>query len=289
MSDFRYHIASLAAVFLALGIGIFVGTAFVGAPVVERQTRLIKNLEKNVTAQLQDASEREKNEEALREIMPLLVKGKLSGRRVLLLQTGPSQTADSVAAVLRLAGAEAVSRATLPENAWRSGEQQSAAETTAQAERLGQILSAPSETLLKPFRDKKQITGDEITGAFGLVVLVCGDVQKSQMPAPQEAVSLVLAQTRDVPLVRGLQNATVACVEPLQTDVSSMPAYQGADVATIDNGDRAAGQIALVFALLGEKSNYGFKSTAERVLPASLAEPAPAPNPNPAPIVAPRP
>ena len=40
-TDLRFHIASLAAIFLALGLGIFVGTAFVGTPVVERQTRAV--------------------------------------------------------------------------------------------------------------------------------------------------------------------------------------------------------------------------------------------------------
>ena len=36
--EFRYHVASLAAVFFALGIGILIGTTFVGTRIVDRQT-----------------------------------------------------------------------------------------------------------------------------------------------------------------------------------------------------------------------------------------------------------
>ena len=62
------------------------------------------------------------------------------------------------------------------------------------------------------------------------------------------------------------QGVTVVGVEPFDTDVSSMRAYQSAGIATVDSIDRALGKIALPFALLGEKGNYGMKPTADRVL-----------------------
>lgn len=293
-SEFRYHIASLAAVFLALGIGIFVGTAFVGAPVVDRQTRLIKRLETNVAAQLEDASEREKSEEALRGLLPVLVHNKLSGRRVLVVQTGAfSKTADETADALRLAGAETVGRVLLPADAWQRAATGEAAENdtaAAQTERLATALLAPTETGLRPLRDRGLISGEvDLTGSgpFRLVVLVGGgSVQNAQAAVPGEPWPLVLARQRDVPLVSALQkgNAVVVGAEPLQADVSFIPVYQAAGISTIDAADRAVGQIALPFALLGEKGNYGIKPTADRVLPASLTTPptpAPAPTPNP--------
>ena len=301
MSDFRYHIASLAAVFLALGIGIFVGTAFVGAPVVDRQTRLIKNLEKNVTAQMQEAGEREKNEDALRGLVPRLVQGKLSGRRVLLVQTEPGQSADAVAAVLREAGAETVVRITLPAPAWRggAGESLSEDEVTKQAEALAQILPDPTEAAIKPFRDRGQITGetgDALFAGFRLIVFVSGDGAKAgaaateQQRQQEQQGPLNLARMRDVPLLRGLHaEVTAVAAEPLEAAVSLMPAYQSVDVATVDNADRAAGQIAIVFALTGEKNNYGLKATAERVLPASLSELLPTPTAPTAPPSVPTP
>lgn len=296
-SEFRYHIASLAAVFLALGIGIFVGTAFVGAPVVDRQTRLIKHLEQNVAAQGKDAAEREKNEEALRALLPSIVHNKLTGRRVLVVQTGAfSKTADEVAEALRLAGADTVGRVVLPAPAWRTeggSTNDDDAAQIAQAEHLAAVLLAPSENGLRLFRDRGLISGEaDLTGSgpFRFIVLVGGgSVQNAEANAPGEPWPLVLARKRDVPLIAALQNANGAVVvgcEPLTSDVSFMPAYQAAGICTIDAVDRAVGQMALPFVLNGEKGNYGLKSTADRVLPASLTTPPPllpAPTATPAP------
>jgi hypothetical protein len=83
---------------------------------------------------------------------------------------------------------------------------------------------------------------------------------------------LTLARRRDVALARHWQamGITVVGVEPLDVDVSFVRVYQGGGLATVDNIERAAGQMALPFALRGEKAAYGMKPTAERVLPASL-------------------
>ena len=56
---FRYHVATLAAVFFALGIGIAVGTAFVGSRVVERQTGVITTLERRMETLQGDIKTRE--------------------------------------------------------------------------------------------------------------------------------------------------------------------------------------------------------------------------------------
>lgn len=56
---FRYHVATLAAVFFALGIGIAVGTAFVGSRVVERQTGVITTLERRMETLQGDIKSRE--------------------------------------------------------------------------------------------------------------------------------------------------------------------------------------------------------------------------------------
>jgi len=45
---FRYHIASLASIFFALGIGVVIGTLIVGGKVVDRQARLVQQLERRM-------------------------------------------------------------------------------------------------------------------------------------------------------------------------------------------------------------------------------------------------
>jgi hypothetical protein len=117
--------------------------------------------------------------------------------------------------------------------------------------------------------------------------------QNGATPGPDASPLLTLAQTRDAALIDAWEavGATVVGVEPSHADVSFMRAYQGAGAAaTIDNIDRAVGQIVLPFALLGERGSYGQKPTADRVLPASLGEPPPSPAASPsAPVASPSP
>ncbi len=279
-SDFRFHIASLAAVFLALGLGILVGTFFVGAPVVERQIRsLNRNLSTSVSELRRQTQEAEKNEEALSGLLPQLVARKLSGRKVLVVQTGDyADAAEQTEQALTLAGAS-VTRITLPREAWLdrlAAGTESTAAAAAAAEQIAPLLvtagSGGDTGALDALRRDGLLTGKTPDAPFRLAVLVGG---AEALSGPKDARDpLERARTLDAALAKAWQAAGVAVVgvEPLGADVSYMRAYQAQGIATVDNIDRAAGRIALPFALLGEKAAYGMKGTAERVLPASLED-----------------
>jgi hypothetical protein len=69
--------------------------------------------------------------------------------------------------------------------------------------------------------------------------------------------------------------ATPVGVEATETDPSSIQFFTSHDLSTVDNLDQVAGQVALVFALLGAEGNFGVKDTADSLLP-DLLTPAPA-------------
>lgn len=118
-SDFRYHVASLAAVFLALGIGILIGTAFVGSTVVNRQTAMMNKLSANYAELRKETHEREQTEQTLQGAVPLLVKDALAHQRVLVVQAGDGrEAADEAQKALELAGAT-VTRETIADNDWQ--------------------------------------------------------------------------------------------------------------------------------------------------------------------------
>lgn len=292
--DFRYHIASLAAVFLALGIGILIGTAFVGAPIVDRQTTLIRRLEGSVTALRAEAAETQKSEESLRALLPGAVQGKLVRRRVLVMQCGDyADAADQTAEALRLAGAT-VARVRLPAEAWREPASPDAEASNPAltgedaikeaARRLAPLLAAGGDTsALNGYRERGLLAGEELpagAGAFRYVVLVGGGRGTSAGPltggenSPETPWPTTLARSRDLPLTAELTDlgVTVVGVEPVDAEISFMSMYQGAVgmAATVDCIDRAAGKIGLVFALIGEGANYGMKPTADRIVPPSL-------------------
>lgn len=112
MIDFRYHLVSLVAVFLALAVGIVLGTAALNGPI---QTALTDDLDR-VTSQKQGL---EGDVEQLRAqvgasdrfalgVGPRLVRGSLTDHRVLLVTTPetPPALVERLQPLLRAAGAQ---------------------------------------------------------------------------------------------------------------------------------------------------------------------------------------
>ncbi|MGZ8783925.1 MAG: copper transporter, partial [Gaiellaceae bacterium] len=98
MFDLRYHVASLTAVFVALVIGILVGVGLSGKGFVndaERAnlTRQIEDLRQQRDGAQQSLESASRGEQALKDFAdaayPVVVPGRLEGRRVAVLFVGP--------------------------------------------------------------------------------------------------------------------------------------------------------------------------------------------------------
>ena len=73
MLDIRYHVASLVAVFIALGVGILIGSTLVGGDVmIEQQQKMISQLESQFNELRQRESEMEERKRISRQVNPLL-------------------------------------------------------------------------------------------------------------------------------------------------------------------------------------------------------------------------
>jgi hypothetical protein len=62
-------------------------------------------------------------------------------------------------------------------------------------------------------------------------------------------------------------NVPTVGVESTTTEPSSISFFQANDLSTVDDIDTTAGELALVYALLGEEGSFGVKSSADRLLP----------------------
>ncbi|GAA3095130.1 hypothetical protein GCM10020001_008920 [Nonomuraea salmonea] len=121
MIDFRYHLVSIVAIFLALAVGIVLGTTLLQEPAVKSAQELTAQLTKTkeeLRAQIDTLQGREAGNDAfISAVTPELVAGDLAGQRVLLIETPGSNTAWREAAqqVLDQAGAEVTGRVTFTE------------------------------------------------------------------------------------------------------------------------------------------------------------------------------
>lgn len=123
--DFRYHIVTLVAVFLALGIGIIIGSALLGNDaIVQQQKELTDRLE----GQLEEMRSQNKAVQAKvdemegnltvqqqfeKQILPSLVTGKLTGKSLAIVETNNYGMRDDLLNSLEMAGAQVVSITTV--------------------------------------------------------------------------------------------------------------------------------------------------------------------------------
>lgn len=121
MINFRYHVVSLTAVFLALAIGLVVGTAALNGPAVDALDGQVQKLSKD-NSQLRDSVGQLQNEVNSQEdfavgAAPMLLGGKLTGRRVALvvLPTG-GDYAEQLRTMLATAGATVTGRVDISES-----------------------------------------------------------------------------------------------------------------------------------------------------------------------------
>ncbi|GIF16557.1 copper transporter [Actinoplanes teichomyceticus] len=118
MINFRYHVVSLTAVFLALAIGLVVGTAALNGPVSENLRNQLATLNKDNNVKRDQVNqykeELNRNQDFANEIAPFALTGKLAGRKIAVVALpGGKESADGVVKMLTVAGATITARVTL--------------------------------------------------------------------------------------------------------------------------------------------------------------------------------
>jgi hypothetical protein len=282
----RYHAASLAAVFLALAIGILIGVGL-GHNVLSGAQR---DLEKSLKSDLSNTRDRN---QALQgdlnqarefgdQIYPGLVGNLLSGRRIAVIALGglPDNIKGDIDAVV---GGNSPTAARLAEVAvvreppdmhalaadargtpWAHAARDPDA-LASLARRFGRALIVGGPTLAR-YRDPL------LSGISGRPGRISGVILVRDRPTDLGPHQSAVADGVETGILEGLQRSPsipVVGVERSDTDPSSIGFYGSTGLrATVDSIDLVSGRVALAYALDGAAGNYGIKSTADRLLPA---------------------
>lgn len=288
MIDFRYHLVSLTAVFLAVALGIVVGTAL-DSPVsaassdqVRQDEGRLEDRTEALTAQLETADEFEQ------AVAPALVDGALTGTSVLVVATGEDvapELLESVGSLLVEAGASVNGVVRLQpaysDPASATGLQNyvtspglPAGLTLPETDDAGELVGAVlAQTLLVPTAPGAS-AADTATVSSVLAGLSALDVLTVESSSVQPAdAALVLtgegpgadAEERNgtlVDLVAALDSAgagavvagpAAAAADDALVGVLRADPQRSADISTVDNVERGAGRIATVLALAHER------------------------------------
>jgi len=290
--DIRYHIYSIAAVFLALAVGIVIGTSFAksfpsdtsGRHTIQRYEQDMRTLREAILQAHDTATKRETAVKAwqdyCRAIMPAVIKDKLYWRNVAVVQTGDSDDlTGSVKEALTLAGAQVTCTVDI-NSTFPFGDDAGISEALAgtglgstydsKADRdrlfriLAQTISAGRYPYFVPKLEKAGVAtfSGKCDAPCSLVVFVGGAT------SPDSS----LVQVVDALLAPDLQKqgVTVVGCEASEAKASYVPVWHKCGIATVDNADNAMGQTCLIYALGGETANFGTKDTADRLIPKSL-------------------
>lgn len=285
--DLKTHIASLIAVFLAIGMGILIGVLVMGGNNLSKSQRyLIQSLrgqfsqlrqrEHALTAQVSDLQGKVNTADHFANgVLPSLLATRLSGTKIAVVSLGgpvPSQ----VPAAIALAGGSVASDTTIRFSEFTADQQ------AALQQILGSTAGSNPADLKQGLAQLLALALEQ--GDNGTLALLSkqhllsthGDYSK-----PVQGVVLVGSDKASdataftLPFVRAVQaqKTNLVGVETVGANFSSVPAFEEEGISTVDDVDQPAGQVALVYALSGTVGNWGVKADAHDGLLPPLSPP----------------
>jgi hypothetical protein len=279
----RYHVASLAAVFLALTVGILIGVGLGDNVVGDAERNLRDSLEGDIDEARADAEELRDELEQEREFAatayPGLVGDVLRGRRIGVISLGglSGSLEEDITGALDPTGAKLVevSVVELPPDApaLASAVGPPFAKAAANDERLEQLAERLGRQIVRgrgrALEEARGTLFSRSSGEGGRldgVVLTRASLGDSGPPEGGTVDSFASG------LVEGVASAgrPAVSVEGTEAPESFVAFFNDFDVATVDNVDLTAGKVAMVFALLGAEGDFGVKETADSLLPELL-------------------
>jgi len=304
---FRYHLVSLAAVLLAVALGVLLGATQLSGAVGDDLRGQVRSLTKdngNLQAQVKAGQARVRTDDAITtQLTPKLVAGALRGSRVVVVATAQATdaTTDSVAKSLQQAGATVTGRVQLTDDysdprraedakSYVTGGGQPAGFQLPESEDAGVLsgallsyallgdedgdpAAATTSEVLAGFASLRMLRVDSAAVAPGdLAVVVSSGAVTGTDPAPRLRSLTALVSSLD-----SAGKGVVVAGTPAAAGTSGLVGAVRADrglasaVSTVDDADRPVGQVAAVFALAqqaaGRSGQYGTGSRVDGPFP----------------------
>lgn len=301
MVDFRYHIVSIVAVFLALGIGLLMGSGVVGEPLLDNireRARDVQSFNDRLKDDVVDLEHELSVSRSFAEtVEPMLIEDRLAGTNVVIVDVASGDVPlDALLETLEdRAGATVASIITISEDFALVAEEDVAdlARITGSSAEVSELriegarqLGARIAALAEGRRGARERGGDliQVLEEEGFV-----DVAEEEEDAPvPPGSSVVIAASGDTDttfridqVVTALgaaaaESAPVVVVETSDSAWGIAGSVRGDGdlsnlISTVDNVDKLAGRIALAMTLERlegeEPGHFGEKSGASSVIP----------------------
>jgi len=289
MVNMKYYLILLISVFLSLGIGIAVGISLESKDVLEKQhSILVQRLEEEFAVirsenqQLKEAltsleeSERE-NKKNYESIFNAIVKNKLDGLEVSMIEVGDQGDFSSIISLLKITGASIESSITFASKLFEENQTlDDAIIASAQmgadksqlylqlAENLMDSLLTGSYTPLIKDLNKLNLLHSSIgiQNSHDVIILACNDKSIYKRNIEQfNNYFIELCKENNIPII---------VVENQETNLIDIDKYKKMGISTVNHIDTLYGKLSLISLLYGNTGNYGFKEGSQGILPEEL-------------------
>ncbi len=284
--NMRYYLVTITAIFLALGIGIFIGFTLDGQEIfVEQQQSLISDLElkfselKGETVALQNLIDEKEAElllyrDFINQVFPRLVEDKLQGFNVAIIESSDQSINTGLITSLKKAGANVSSVTFVKKDLIVAGEEkmQTVRERfpeAAEADNMQQYISSRLVNSILTGKDGefvnflKKLKLIEISGTYNKPVDYFILAGGSTLENAGDVTDI------DIPMIEAIKNSNIPVigVEKSDCEESYIEHYKKMRISTVDNIDTMIGQYSLIMILQGIEGHFGLKDTADALTP----------------------
>ncbi len=270
--NFKYFIVSIGSIFLALGIGILIGSSLGNNETIQRQNEaIVKDIDEQFNVLKTKDNELSKENKILKDNLDsyrkyiesnqaILTANKLSGKNIGIISFDEKDNSGEVDSAITNAGGNIAFRVIIKESLFEKGSAEKI------NEKLQKNISSNTE-LINLVTDSIKNSNTNLN-----VLSELGYVKVEKMPGQYDAVSSVVfindsgSKTKkkindlEKPIIENIKNEKhVVIVQSNPNSSDSADEFSNMKIATINNIDQSSGQISLVNCLINDKltGNYG--------------------------------
>ncbi|MCT4618686.1 MAG: copper transporter [Marinisporobacter sp.] len=280
--NLKYYVITIVAIFLAIGIGIFIGIMLDGQDlIVAQQKEIVSQLESKFDEfkikqdSLQEKIdvlnlEKDKNEKFLNSIYPEFVEDQLKDLNVIVLETSEHYDYSGINDAFKKAGVSGVTNMIMKEGnreeivaiAQEFGIPETSEDLEEQIVKkfCDVLVSGNDKAFIEKLKEKKIIDyTDDFFVPADYIVIAGGSIDKNQgMLNKFDKTIINYIKSKNVPIM---------AVEKLEVAYSNISEYKKLRISTVDNVDTVIGKISMLMVVSGQEGHFGEKETADNLVP----------------------
>lgn len=284
VANIKYYVVTIVSIFLAIGIGIFIGFMLNAQDILSSQrediigqleTKFDYLKEENESIKKESKNIQTENEtlsEFNRIVYLEMIKGKLEGLKVGIIETNDDYIYTEVNQTLQAAGASVMSNTTIKDELLTdtgrlkeiykniTGKESSNVVADVMVDIGKSLTTGQLSPLITVLNEEGFI---DITGSYSekldYVIMGGGSSEKND-----DRYKLI---DKNIIEVAKKKNIAVIGIERSDVKNSYIEKYKNSRISSIDNVESTVGKITMIMAMDGNPGNYGIKQGAESLAP----------------------